>query len=165
MRSATLAGAVVRGLVAGVAGTGAMTAAQELSARLRPKDEGQSGSGDPWEEAPAPAQAAKCVLEAVFGRRVSPSRIELLTQTTHWLYGVGWGVIYALAQRTVVAQPSRHGLVFGAGVWAASYLQLVPMGIYEPPWRYAAGELALDASYHLVYGTFVAGAYHAVEPR
>jgi hypothetical protein len=26
------------------------------------------------------------------------------------------------------------------------------MGLYEPPWRYPPSQLALDLSYHLVYG-------------
>jgi hypothetical protein len=43
-----------------------------------------------------------------------------------------------------------------------SYLELVPMGIYEPPWRYPIGTVALDASYHLVYGSAVGAAYAAL---
>jgi hypothetical protein len=38
----------------------------------------------------------------------------------------------------------------------------VPRGIYEPPWRYPASELAIDASYHVVYGLGVAAAYRAL---
>jgi hypothetical protein len=161
MRRATLLGASGRGLLAGIAGTGAMTAVQELWSRLQASGETESSGAGPWEQAPAPAQVAKCVLEAVFGRRVSPSRIEPLTQATHWLYGIGWGIIYGLGRETVIGRPRRHGLLLGAGGWGASYLQLVPMGIYEPPWRYPARELALDLSYHLVYGSFVVGAYDA----
>jgi hypothetical protein len=58
--------------------------------------------------------------------------------------------------------PLPVGLGFGLGVWAASYAQLVPLGIYEPPWRYPAEELAEDLSYHAVYGLGVAGAYAAL---
>jgi uncharacterized membrane protein YagU involved in acid resistance len=162
MKRVTLLVVIGRGLVAGAAGTGAMTAAQELAA---PPEAGEAASdgADPWGQAPAPAQAARRVLAAVFGRPVSPSRIESLTHATHWLYGIGWGVVYGLVQETAVARPLRHGLLFGAGVWGASYLQLVPMGIYKPPWRYPPRMLALDASYHLVYGSFVVGAYDTLE--
>lgn len=34
----------------------------------------------------------------------------------------------------------------GACVWASSYAQLVPMGLYEPPWKYPPQTLALDLS-------------------
>jgi hypothetical protein len=39
------------------------------------------------------------------------------------------------------------------------------MGLYAPPWTYPPGELALDLSYHLVYGTGVAAAYRALDRR
>jgi hypothetical protein len=29
------------------------------------------------------------------------------------------------------------------------------MGIHQPPWKYAPSELAMDLSYHLVYGAGV----------
>jgi hypothetical protein len=53
-------------------------------------------------------------------------------------------------------------VLFGTGVWAASYLELVPMGLYEPPWEYPATTLAKDLSYHLVYGVGTAAAYDAL---
>jgi hypothetical protein len=165
MKRDTPLGALARGLLAGATGTAAMTAAQQLSSRLHPNDNSEPRSGDPWGQAPAPAKAAKRVLERVFHLRVPASRIGLLTHTTHWLYGIGWGAIYGLVQEIVIAPPVRHGLLFGSGVWGASYLQLVPMGIYEPPWRYPVRMLALDASYHLVYGTFVANTYNALDKR
>ena len=52
---------------------------------------------------------------------------------------------------------------FGTGVWSASYGELVPLGIYEPPWKYPPEELALDLSYHLAYGLAVAVTYAALD--
>jgi hypothetical protein len=140
------------GLAAGAVGTLAMTGWQELSARLLSSDgEGSSSpSGDPWDEAPAPAQVARKAARLV-GLDPSPGRIPLFTNVMHWGYGTTWGAVYGLAARDKRAIP-MYGLAFGAGVWAMSYLQLVPMGIYEPPWNYSPGQLALDLSYHLVYG-------------
>lgn len=57
------------------------------------------------------------------------------------------------------------GPLFGAGVWASSYLQLVPMGLYEPPWRYSPTLLANDLGYHLTYGVAGASAYAIIEGR
>jgi hypothetical protein len=68
-------------------------------------------------------------------------------------------------QETTLGRPTRTGLLFGAGVWGASYVALVPMGIYEPPWRYPAATVAFDATYHLVYGEAVAAAYAVFDPR
>jgi uncharacterized membrane protein YagU involved in acid resistance len=155
---------IVRGLLAGVVGTAAMTAYQELVGRLRvgePREEPRS-EAEAWEQAPAPAKVARLALERVTGRTVSAERIPLLTNVMHWGYGKTWGLGYAVLRRGDGSRPLAAGLLFGTGVWAASYAQLVPLGIYEPPWKYSGGELALDLSYHLVYGVGVASAYAAL---
>jgi hypothetical protein len=152
-------GAIVRGLVAGAGGTAAMTAYQTA---LSNGSDGEPG-GDSWNDAPAPAKVAKRILEGVFHRKVSPAQIPLLTNVMHWAYGTAWGSAYGAVQGTVHKRPLLLGPVFGVGVWAASYLALVPMGIYRPPWRYPARELATDLSYHLVYGVGAAISYEALE--
>ena len=137
-----------------------MTAAQRVGAHLEP-DDGNRSSADPWESAPAPAKVGRRILKGIFRRDVSAERIPLLTQVMHWSYGIGWGVGYALTREKVEAPPRAHGLLLGTGMWGASYAELVPMGIYEPPWRYPVRTLALDAAYHLVYGSAVAASYGA----
>lgn len=157
-------GAVVRGLGAGVIGTGFMTVAQELAAKLPPSGDGggQEGGGDPWEQAPMPAQVARRISEGVFHHHVGPERIPLLTHAMHWAYGSGWGAVYGLVAGTFRGPALRSGLAFGAGVWAMSYLQMVPMGLYQPPWKYPPRELALDLGYHLAYGTGVGTGYRVL---
>jgi len=118
--------ALLCGTAAGVAGTAAMTALQGL-AQDEDGDEPQSEE-EAWEQAPAPAQVAKRVVEGVSGRHVSASRIPLLTTLGHRLYGTSLGAVYGLADDG--AQPVRRGVAFGAGVWALSYAELVPLGIY-----------------------------------
>jgi hypothetical protein len=143
------------GLAAGIVGTAVMTAWQELLPRLT----GDQGEGE--EEEPAPAQAVRKVLGAA-GIEPPASWTPQLSQAAHWTYGICWGGLYG-AVRGRDGSPLRAGLGFGLGVWAASYAQLVPLGIYEPPWRYSAEELAEDLSHHVVYGLSVAGAYAALE--
>jgi hypothetical protein len=144
------------GLAAGVVGTAAMTAVQELLARLKDDDAG-------GEEEPAPAQAVRKAL-GVAGIEPPRSWTPFLAQGAHWLYGVGWGGVYGLLRRDDGAgNAARAGLGLGTGVWAASYAQLVPLGIYEPPWRYSPAELAEDFSYHAVYGLGVAATYRALK--
>jgi hypothetical protein len=117
-----------------------------------------------WEEAPAPAQVAKKAADAAgLGGVVTRAEVPFLSNAMHWLYGVGWGTAFALTAGRATRHPFPVGLAFGAGVWGASYAQLVPLGIYEPPWRYPVKELALDVSYHLVYGIAVAGAAAALD--
>jgi hypothetical protein len=154
---------VVKSVAAGVAGTGVMTAYQLAVAKLR----GQPLSTavpESWDEAPAPAQVAKKAADAVGqGRRLTREQVPLLTNVMHWLYGVGWGAFYGVAAGRTRPRPVTGGLALGTGVWGASYAELVPLGIYKPPWEYEAKELALDLSYHLVYGVAVAAAYAALD--
>lgn len=162
--------ALGRGLLAGVLGTGAMTAWQTLSAKLQSsgEDSGDAGSEppqDPWERASAPAQVAKRIGEGVFRQSVSPDLIPLLTNATHWGYGTGWGGVYGLLAGSARQSRLRDGLLFGTVVWVMSYVQMVPMGLYDPPWSYPPKELAMDLSYHLVYGAGVAGGYRMLDTQ
>jgi hypothetical protein len=147
------------GLAAGLVGTSWMTAYQELVAKLQGGSGGGDG-GDPWESAPAPAKVARKLL-GVVGVEAKPDWIPVLTNVMHWGYGTTWGAAYGLVAGDRRAA-FRDGALLGAGVWAASYAQLVPMGIYEPPWEYPPTTLATDLSYHLVYGVGVAAAYDAL---
>jgi uncharacterized membrane protein YagU involved in acid resistance len=159
--------AVLCGVCAGVAGTGAMTLWQTISAKLQETEESESETppADPWEQAPAPAKVAKRVSEGVFDKDVSAELIPTLSNVMHWAYGTSWGAIYSIAVAGRPGATVRRGAIFGAAVWGSSYLQLVPMGIYQPPWKYQPQELALDLSYHFVYGLGVALAFELLERR
>lgn len=171
MARVTPLGAVVRGLAAGVIGTAVMTAWQELSMKLQ--SSGEDGGGDenpaagqqqdPWEQASAPAKVARKMLEGVFDHKVPPEKIGLLTNTMHWGYGTSWGALYGLIQGTSPGPPLRRGLLFAGGVWAMSYVMLVPMGLYQPPWEYPPKEVAMDVSFHMAYGAGVGAGYAFVD--
>jgi hypothetical protein len=147
---------LLRGVAAGLAGTAAMTAAQLAAAKLRGQPL-RTRQPRTWADAPAPAQVVKKAADAVGeGRHVTKKDVPLLTNAMHWAYGTTLGVLYVLGASRLHPKPILGGVGFGIGAWTASYVQLVPLGIYEPPWRYPAGELALDLGYHLVYGQAVA---------
>jgi hypothetical protein len=144
-------------LLAGIAGTAAMTSVQALAQRFQSSSEGHESSqaDDPWAQAPAPAQVAKRIGEDVLHVDIPPELIPALTQLMHWAYGISWGVIYGVAnrhRRAAGERRFRRGMRFGLLVWAVSYTQLVPLGIYEPPWRYSPGEVAIDLAYHEAFG-------------
>jgi uncharacterized membrane protein YagU involved in acid resistance len=155
--------AVVRGLVAGIAGTAAMTASQLAvrKARGQPLDTPVPRT---WADAPPPAQVVKKAADAVGkGRRITKQDVPAVTNAMHWSYGVTWGIAYGLAARYLRPNPVGGAVALGAALWAASYAELVPLGIYKPPWQYPLSELGLDLSYHLVYGGGVAAVYTALE--
>jgi hypothetical protein len=150
---------IIRGLGAGAIGTLAMTGWQGLSQRLGTSDgdHGQEQApqdpDDRWERAPVPAKVAKRILEPLLRRSLSADLIPLLTQLMHWSYGISWGAVYGLLEASLPRRSQmRDGAMFGTALWLMSYAQLVPMGLYDPPWRYPPTDLGLDLSYHLAYG-------------
>lgn len=165
MADSTLLARTGRGVLVGVAGTATMTAWQKLSAKLQSRggSGGQESEADPWASAPAPAKVGRLLLHAV-GYEVPATRVGLLTNVMHWGYGTGWGAVYgAVMGEAPHRWPLLSGLAFGGWVWVMSYVQLVPVGIYELPWKYPLPELGLDLSYHLAYGAGV-GAADALLP-
>ncbi|HXH89047.1 MAG TPA: DUF1440 domain-containing protein [Gaiellaceae bacterium] len=153
-------GALARGLAAGLVGTAAMTGYQMLIAKLRGQPNAKPRR---WADAPVPAQLAKRVSEGVFEHKVKLAQAPKLTNLVHFSYGTSWGAVYGLAQGTMHAPTVAHGLGFGTAVWGTAYAVLPPTGLYEAPWKYPPKELALDLSYHLVYGVATAAAYRALE--
>jgi hypothetical protein len=170
-QSRTPVSVIARGILAGAAGTAAMTAHQELRQRLargngQPQDpeqpSGDRSDADPWQSAPAPAQVGKRLIEGLLGHPVPAKAIPMLTQVMHWSYGSVWGGAYAILREAARSRAGLLGPLFGLGVWAASYIQLVPLGIYEPPWSYPLSSIADEIGYHLTYGATVATAYNVL---
>ncbi len=145
-------GAVTKGLIAGAIGTGVMTAYQLAAAKAM-----GSGSSN------VPGEVGKRVIEGVFQRPVSDEEREKLTNPVHVLYGLSWGPLYGIVQASLRPGSGKHGLAFGTAVWGASLVQLPAMGLAPPVWEMSPQTIALDLSYHLVYGLGVAAGYAAID--
>jgi hypothetical protein len=156
-RTMTPLGAVARGVVAGAVGTAAMDALLFARYHRNGGDSGfeawESSAGlDSWDQAPAPAQVGKRLVEGLFRRGLAPKRARLVNNVTHWAYGVLGGVQYGLVAGSLKAPRVRYGLPFGASVWAAGYVILPAAKLYKPIWEYDRMTLAKDLTAHLAYG-------------
>jgi len=153
----TPVGAVVRGLIAGAVGTAAMDAL--LFARYR-RGGGQTGleawessaGVTTWEQAPAPAQVGRRLVEGLFRIELPPTRARVVNNVTHWAFGILNGALYGLIAESLHEPRIGYGLPFGAAVWASGYVILPAAKLYEPIWDYDVETLANDLSAHLVYG-------------
>jgi len=150
-------GAVGRGLVAGAAGTLAMDALWFARYRRAGGDsdfaEWEFSSGVcSWDQAPAPAQVGKRLVEGLFKRELPASRAALVNNITHWVYGMLGGTQYGIVAGSLDHPRVRYGVPFGASVWAAGYAVLPAAKLYKPIWEYDKQALAKDLSAHLVYG-------------
>jgi hypothetical protein len=157
-------GTIARGLSAGAFGTLAMDLLWFVRYR---RQGGESGfftwefcsDVHSWEEAPAPAQVGKRLLEGLFERELLPQRAALVNNVTHWAYGMLSGAQYAIVAGSLSAPRIRYGLLFGASVWAVGYAVLPAAKLYKPIWEYDRQTLTKDLSAHLVYGLSTATAW------
>jgi hypothetical protein len=138
MKSAqAVAHTIGKGLLAGFAGTAAMTVSSSLEARLR----GRSPSD-------APARAtAKLLGIARFEDDLARARFSDLS---HWGYGTGWGIVrgaLAAAGLRPLAATAAHGVC----VWGSAQIMLPALEIAPPAIFWAKEEIAIDALHHTVY--------------
>ena len=163
-------GAVVRGAAAGTVGTVAMDLL--WFSRYR-RNGGNSGFVDwefsaglsSWDEAPAPAQFGKRLIQGVFPGELPPERARLVNNIVHWATGVGWGAVFGLVSGSFPTRRAWHGLILGPGVWVQSYVVLVPAKLYKPMGEYDAETLYKDLSAHLVYGLATATTFRVLAGR
>lgn len=162
---ASLFAAAAKGAVAGLAGTAFMTAYQEAIARTQGSSALAESLKEPrtWADAPAPAQLAKKVSEGVLHKRVTKRQAPLIAGVGRWGYGASLGAVYGLATSRRSGNPVPQGIALGTAMWGLAYAALTPLGIYQRPWRSAPRTLALDLSYHLVYGVGAAAVYDALD--
>jgi hypothetical protein len=157
MTMLTPVGAITRGLAAGAVGTAAMDTL--LFARYR-RDGGESkleawetSAGlTNWDDAPAPAQIGRRLVEGFFHVELAPARARLVNNVTHWLYGMLGGAQYGIVAGSLHSPRVLYGLPFGASVWAGGYVVLPAAELYQPIWKYDRRTLAKDLSAHLLYG-------------
>jgi hypothetical protein len=141
----TLAGAIGRGLLAGFAGTAAMTISSTLEARLR----GRAPSS-----APARATAKALGIQA-FEDDVAKARFNDLS---HWGYGTGWGVVRGLLGAT--GMPARTATALhGGAVWGSAQVTLPALEIAPPAVFWPKEEIAIDLFHHAVYAAATGAAY------
>jgi hypothetical protein len=140
-----------RGLVAGLAGTAAMTVSSTLEARLR----GRAASS-------APARATAKVLGiAAFEDDRAAARFSDLS---HWGYGTSWGILRGLLRAAGLTQRAAT-VAHGAAVYGAAQVTLPALDVAPPAIFWPKAEIAIDAFHHAVYAAATGGAYALLEAR
>ena len=136
MRIGEIAAEVARGLIAGAAGTVAMTVSSSLEAKLR--DRGSSS---------APADAAGKVLGVQPRDEGGQARFSNIV---HWGYGTSWGAARGLLEVAGIDGPAALAAHFAA-VWGSAQVMLPSLDVAPPLWKSPPEEVAIDALHHAVY--------------
>lgn len=149
--------AITKGTVAGIVGTLAMDLVWFRRYRRSGGDqsfvEWDTASGtDGYEDASAPAQVGRRVVEGLFQVELDPRTARPMTNVVHWATGAGWGAAHGIVHGSTTRQGWLGGLLTGAIAWGTSYATLAPIGLYKPMWEYDAETLWKDLSAHLVFG-------------
>jgi hypothetical protein len=145
------ASSIGKGLVAGFAGTAAMTVSSTVEAKLR----GRAPST-------APARAtAKVIGIASFEDSVGEARFNDLS---HWGYGTSWGIVRGLLD-AVGLPPRRASAAHGAAVWGSAQVMLPALDVAPPAVFWPKREIAIDAFHHTVYAVTTGIAYELLSSR
>lgn len=151
----TIASEIGRGLLAGLAGTVAMTIASTIEMKLRRRPPSS-----------VPAAAAGKVLGVQPRDEAGKRRFA---NAVHFAYGTSWGLgraavgglLCAFGVRRAIAAPLAHFVA----VWGSELMMLPALRVAPPPWRWGAKEIAIDAFHHGVYVTATDAAYRALGGR
>lgn len=139
-------GTVVRGALAGLAGTAIMTPVQLLG--VRNVSAGHKRGWMPIHVFREVAQRSPLEPEPEPGE---PAETTLAT-AAHFAYGAAFGTLYALWRRQGGGSlPS--GVAFGLALWTLGYAGILPAAqIVPPPDEEGAAQTARLIAAHLVYG-------------
>jgi hypothetical protein len=132
-----IADGIGKGVLAGVAGTAAMTASSTLEAKLR---------GRPFSTAPAKAATRALGIET-FDDGEAYARFSNLV---HWGYGTGWGVARGVLRAFGLGPRISTGTHFAA-LWGSSLYSLPKYDVAPPVTEWEPEDVAIDVFHHLVY--------------
>jgi hypothetical protein len=144
-----LADGIGKGLLAGFAGTAAMTVSSTLEARWRRRA-----------ASTAPARAtAKALGIAEFDSDLARARFNDLA---HWGYGTGWGVVRGLLSAAGLS-PRAATAAHGAAIYGAAQATLPALEIVPPVVFWPKAEIAIDVFHHAVYTAATGLAYQLID--
>lgn len=144
----TASASVGKGMLAGLAGTAAMTISSSAEARLR----GRGAST-------APAHAAGAVLGV---QPRDPSGEQRFNTLVHWGYGISWGAVRGLLGAAGLHGPAAAAAHLTA-VWAGEQVVLPATDSSPPAWRWGAKEIGVDLLHHLVYAAVTGAVYDRLD--
>lgn len=157
--------AIVKGAIAGAAGTYVMGEAmsrgpqllqQAFGYELPKAPKGPAAPDTPTEE------VAERLSEGLAKHEIDDETKAQAGQLVHWGYGAGWGAAYGILQASFKAPTTIGGALFGAAVGTVSQTLLPAMKLQNSPGRNPMPVNVFHMAAHVVYGLAVALAWRVL---
>lgn len=130
-----------KGLVAGLAGGIAATAAKTIAERIYPPR--THGEPEPSEE----------VAEKMAGHPLDDTTEEIAAEALHWGFGAAAGAFYGVLAEYYPAATAKEGASFGLALMTLTHNKALPaMGLGEEPEDQTLRERSSEAATHVLYG-------------
>jgi len=111
-----------------------------------------------------PREITEGIEKKVSGKKLDPDVGRALTWLAHFGYGGAAGSLYAGAKSLLPVRGSLLGPLFGLGVWAVSYLGILPgLRLLTPATEHPLRRSWLMIVAHLVWGWFLAMIYEVLD--
>jgi hypothetical protein len=137
----------LRSLLAGTAGTAAMTLAYAAERRLRPRHRGRLD----YDDSLVPGQIVAGIMHLP---HVTAKEDRELGLALRWSYGSAFGLWHGVLRRRI-GEPWASA-AFGATLMTATLTLFPLLGRTPPPWRWPADVMATSIGTHAVYVAGVA---------
>jgi hypothetical protein len=137
----------IRSVMAGTAGTAALTLAYDVERRLRPRHRGPLD----YDDSLVPGQIVASIMHLP---HVTAREDEDLGLALRWGYGSAFGLWHGFLRRRI-GEP-RATAVFGGTLMSATFTLFPLLGRTPPPWRWPADVMATCLATHAAYVSAVA---------
>ncbi|MFZ0382239.1 MAG: hypothetical protein WCD11_13335 [Solirubrobacteraceae bacterium] len=137
----------IRSVMAGTAGTAALTLSYAAERRLRPRHRGPLD----YDDSLVPGQIVASIMHLP---HVTGREDEDLGLALRWGYGSAFGLWHGFLQRRI-GEPWATA-IFGGTLMSATFSLFPLLGRTPPPWRWPADVMATCLGTHAAYVTAVA---------
>jgi len=144
----TLGAAIGKGLIAGLAGTAAITISQMIEMKITKRKSSN-----------APAKAVK---ETLHIEAASPEDNEEFSNEVHWTYGTCWGVMRGLLSIAGIKGFTATTLHL-ASIWGTAVTIQPKLDIAPPLSEWEPKDIAIDILHHTVYAVVAGLVFDAID--
>lgn len=136
-----------KGIIAGLAGTAAMSISQMIEMKINKRKPSST-----------PANAVEKVLHVA---PADEAHKQQFVKQIHWTYGTIWGLARGLLDLASV-KGWQATLMHYEAVWGTSLVMLPSIHVAPPLKEWSAKEIVKDGLYHLVYAASAGLVYDAI---